>query len=86
MAASHATLSTGRYQLDVSLVLSLAPSDLDGRTRSFDPFMAVNGLLGGLVAITASSPMVETEGSFVIGCLSGVLVFYGSGLLLKMKV
>ena len=48
--------------------------------------MAVNGLLGGLVAITASSPMVETEGSFVIGFLSGVLVFYGSKLLLKFKV
>lgn len=48
--------------------------------------MATNGLLGGLVAITASSPMVETEGSFVIGCVSGVLVFYGSNLLLKFKV
>lgn len=53
---------------------------------SFDPFMATNGLLGGLVAITASSPMVETEGSFVIGFVSGVLVFYGSRLLLKFKV
>eukprot|EP00752_Nemacystus_decipiens_P012426 g11008.t1 len=56
------------------------------RHRSFDPFMAVNGLLGGLVAITASSPMVETEGSFVIGFVSGALVFYGSNLLLKFKV
>ena len=53
---------------------------------SFDPFMAANGILGGLVAITASSPMVRTEGSFVIGVLSGVLVFYGSKVLLRVKV
>lgn len=48
--------------------------------------MATNGLLGGLVAITASSPMVDTEGAFVIGAASGVLVFYGSGWLLSLKV
>lgn len=53
---------------------------------SFDPFMATNGVLGGLVAITASSPMVETEGAFVIGVVSGVLVIYGSKLLLKLMV
>lgn len=53
---------------------------------SFDPFVATNGVLGGLVAITASSPMVETEGSFVIGVLSGFLVFYGSKLVLRLKV
>ena len=52
---------------------------------SFDPFMATNGILGGLVAITASSPMVETEGAFVIGFASGALVFFGSNLLLKLK-
>lgn len=52
----------------------------------FDPFMATNGVLGGLVAITAGSPMVETEGAFVIGVLSGVLVFYGNSWLIKMKV
>lgn len=47
--------------------------------------MATNGLLGGLVAITASSPLVETEGAFVIGFVSGVLVFYGSKTLLKFQ-
>lgn len=52
---------------------------------SFDPFMATNGLLGGLVAITASSPLVETEGAFVIGFVSGALVFYGSNTLLKFQ-
>lgn len=66
------------------LIGCLACSDMV--TSSFDPFMATNGLLGGLVAITASSPMVETEGSFVIGFLSGFLVFYGSKLLLSFKV
>ncbi|CAN0101349.1 unnamed protein product, partial [Ectocarpus sp. 13 AM-2016] len=54
--------------------------------RSFDPFMATNGMLGGLVAITASSPLVQAEGAFVIGVVSGALVFYGSKLLLKFKI
>ena len=53
---------------------------------SFDPFVTSNGVLGGLVAITASSPMVRTEGSFVIGLVSGLLVFYGSRMLLSFKV
>lgn len=53
--------------------------------RSFDPFVTTNGVLGGLVAITASSPMVETHGAFIIGLVSGALVFYGSKLLLKLK-
>lgn len=48
--------------------------------------MATNGMLGGLVAITASSPLVQAEGAFVIGVVSGALVFYGSKLLLKFKV
>ncbi|CAM9854619.1 unnamed protein product [Ectocarpus sp. 12 AP-2014] len=54
--------------------------------RSFDPFMATNGMLGGLVAITASSPLVQAEGAFVIGVVSGALVFYGSKLLIKFKI
>lgn len=37
------------------------------------------------MAITASSPMVETHGAFVIGLVSGALVFYGSKLLLMAK-
>lgn len=68
--------------------LPLSPLDLSLKPRrlSFDPFMATNGVLGGLVAITASSPMVETEGAFVIGVASGALVVYGSKLLLKFRV
>lgn len=53
---------------------------------SFDSYMAANGMLAGLVAITASSPMVKTEGAFVIGVVSGIIVFSGSKALLRMKV
>ena len=42
-------------------------------------------MLGGLVAITASSSMVDTHGAFFIGMVSGVLVFYGSKLMLMVK-
>lgn len=54
--------------------------------RSFDPSTTINGVLGGLVAITASSLMVETHGALIIGLVSAALVFYGSKLLLKVQV
>jgi len=39
-----------------------------------DPSMAVNGMLAGLVAITAPCAFVDTKGAFVIGIIAGLLV------------
>ncbi|HEX4123104.1 MAG TPA: ammonium transporter [Tepidisphaeraceae bacterium] len=45
-----------------------------GPTKKPDPAMMCNGLLAGLVAITAPSGFVSPDGAFWIGAIAGVLV------------
>jgi len=45
--------------------------------RKFDTGFAINGLLAGLVAITAPCYWVSPFGSIMIGAIAGVLVFLG---------
>ena len=44
------------------------------RTKKPDPTMMLNGMLAGLVAITASCAFVSVGGAAIIGLISGVLV------------
>ncbi|NTU94355.1 MAG: ammonium transporter [Chlorobiaceae bacterium] len=44
------------------------------KTRKPDPTMMINGLLAGLVAITAPSAFVNVQAAALIGLISGVLV------------
>jgi Amt family ammonium transporter len=44
------------------------------RTRKPDPTMMLNGMLAGLVAITAPCAFVSVGGAAIIGLISGVLV------------
>ncbi len=44
----------------------------------------INGILGGLVAITASSVFVDLRGAFVIGAISGLVVILG-GFILELS-
>ncbi|HTE19863.1 MAG TPA: ammonium transporter, partial [Armatimonadota bacterium] len=44
------------------------------RYKKPDPSMCVNGMLAGLVAITAPSGWVDTTGALMIGAVAGVLV------------
>src|SRR5882724_9840221 len=44
------------------------------KTGKPDPSMAANGLLAGLVAITAPCAFVNSVGAFIIGAIAGVLV------------
>jgi len=46
-----------------------------------DPTMAINGLLAGLVAITAPSGFVNARDAFVIGAIAGVLVVWAVGFI-----
>ena len=47
------------------------------KSGKFDPGMMANGLLAGLVAITAPSAFVNSIGSVIVGSVAGVLVYYG---------
>lgn len=48
--------------------------------------LGLNGMLAGLVGITASCDCVSTRSSIVIGGISGILVFVGIELLEKVKI
>mmetsp|Transcript_17121 Transcript_17121/g.22617 ORF Transcript_17121/g.22617 Transcript_17121/m.22617 type:complete len:469 (+) Transcript_17121:103-1509(+) len=66
----------------VSAVLSAKTED-----RSIiDPTAANNGILAGLVSITASCSVVEPEGAFIIGSIGGIIYFFSNKLLLKLKI
>src|SRR5262245_41809633 len=57
------------------------------RTGKPDPGMMVNGMLGGLVAITAPCAFTSPAYSALIGTISGVLVIYAAEFIdRKMKV
>ncbi|GER67135.1 ammonium transporter [Weizmannia acidilactici] len=51
-----------------------------------DPSMAINGVLAGLVAITAGCAYVSEWGAVAIGLVSGVIVIYATLLVDWMKV
>jgi ammonium transporter, Amt family len=51
-----------------------------------DPALSVNGILAGLVAITAPCAFVDTWAAVVIGLIAGVWVCIATTLLEKMKI
>lgn len=59
---------------------------LFGPARKPDPSMSVNGLLAGLVAITAPCAFVNSIGAVVIGLIAGVLVCIATVVLEKFQI
>lgn len=59
---------------------------LFGPTKKPDPGMSVNGILAGLVAITAPCAFVDGWAAVVIGLIAGVLVCFASVWLEKWKI
>jgi Amt family ammonium transporter len=57
-----------------------------GPTKKPDPCMMGNGILAGLVAITAPSGFVSPCGAFIIGLVAGVLVVLSCFFFDKMRV
>lgn len=55
-------------------------------TKKPDLSMTLNGVLAGLVAITAPCAFVTPVYSIVIGAVAGVIVVYGAILLEKLKI
>jgi Amt family ammonium transporter len=56
------------------------------RRCHWDPSGAMNGVLSGLVAITAGCATVDACGAFVIGTVAGFLYVGSSALLVKLKL
>lgn len=52
----------------------------------FDLLSVLNGVLAGLVAITASCAFVETYASIIIGCIGSLIYIGAANLLLKAKI
>jgi len=59
---------------------------LFGPAKKPDPGISVNGILAGLVAITAPCAFVDSWASVVIGLIAGVLVCLASVWLEKLKI
>jgi Amt family ammonium transporter len=59
---------------------------LFGATKKPDPGLSVNGILAGLVAITAPCAFVTPLASVVIGLIAGVIVCWATVLLDKLKI
>lgn len=55
-------------------------------TGIWDVSMAFNGALAGLVAITAPCAFVTPASALVIGVVAGALVYYGVGLMERLKI
>jgi Amt family ammonium transporter len=56
------------------------------RTKTWDVAMAINGFLGGLVAITAPCYWVKPEAAVVIGAVAGILVPFATDLLEHLRI
>jgi uncharacterized membrane protein YgcG len=54
--------------------------------KEWDLNILCNGLLGGLVAITAGCAVVDTWAAVIIGLVAGTVFFWGARLLVKIKV
>jgi len=59
---------------------------LFGPTKKPDPGMSVNGILAGLVAITAPCAFVDSWAAVLIGLIAGLIVCWASVLLEKWKI
>jgi Amt family ammonium transporter len=59
---------------------------LFGPTKKPDPGMSVNGLLAGLVAVTAPCAFIDSISAAIIGVVGGVLVCVASQVLEKAKI
>ena len=57
-----------------------------GPTRKPDPGLSVNGVLAGLVAITASCAFVTPLSAVIIGLVAGVLVCFATFALERLRI
>jgi ammonium transporter, Amt family len=85
LAAVNTTLSAGSGGI-CSLLLNLWYTDRMTGEGIFDLQYAMNGVLSGLVAITASCGVVEPWAALIIGILSGFTYTISSRLLVRYQI
>ncbi|MET0629153.1 MAG: ammonium transporter [Acidimicrobiia bacterium] len=56
------------------------------RSKKWDVGMAINGFLGGLVAVTAPCYWISPTGAFIIGALAGILVPLATDLIEHLRI
>jgi Amt family ammonium transporter len=56
------------------------------QTKKFDPGMACNGMLAGLVAITCPCAFVDSFGAVALGAIAGIIVVFSCQIVEKMGV
>jgi len=54
--------------------------------KNFDLTMFLNGILGGLVGITAGADQMSPNDAVIIGLISGVIIVFGVALIDKIKL
>jgi Amt family ammonium transporter len=69
-----------------SLTAMMLPLYLGPNKGKYDLGFTVNGLLGGLVAITAPCYWVSPLGAIIIGLVAGIFVYYGTLLLEYLRI
>jgi Amt family ammonium transporter len=57
-----------------------------GPSKKPDPAMSVNGVLAGLVAVTAPCAFIDSTGAVIIGGVAGIIVVLASFALEKLKI
>lgn len=81
--AAHVMCTTTLAAASGCLTTCLIGRIVDG---VIDPANANNGLLAGLVGITAGCATVAPEGAFIIGIVAGFIYFFGCRLLLACRL
>lgn len=79
LAAINTTLSAASGGVTVLLVHVVS-----GKPANIAP--GLNGILSGLVSITAGCVSVEPYAAYLIGTLSGLFYFFASNLLVKLRI
>jgi len=79
----NSTIAAGSGCISALIVAFISCKDTP---RVISPAAANNGLLGGLVAVTAGCGTVDPEGAFVIGVVAGAVYVFSSKLMLKLKI
>jgi Ammonium Transporter Family len=84
-AAANTAVSGAVGGLSACLI-SLAYAKLYGGGAMFDLVATMNGVLSGLVAITAGCATMELWGAMLTGLIAGMLYLLGSRLLIKLRI